>query len=373
MNIFQKTAAYLSETDTDHPVGKLQNCLYFNLSQQPQPGLSPWHQLWSAAAHGLHLGPAAPEGRRPGLEGGRAGPGLRRSPGAAGASGLARRRGGRGQRHLRVDDGGRGGCVLGEERGGRGWLLGGAFGCFFEVFFFLGGGWQNYKHHWMIWIDLWIVISQSIVSMIGVFFGAAQPGSAYSSSDVARDLQDELEPPERVERRAVKQEESPPKVERNEEDKDPPARCRERREVKKLALADAVMKRKGLQMPQPQAPQKPQPISIFDALEVSPGTSSKLQIKRLGGTGPKIGPVMFHQVFPIYTPKIFRPKIRSIKLLLKYVETMFSLIWYVLLIHVDLCSQPLLLPQPLQHKNAASAGRGWKQGNFQKLMLYHLI
>ena len=178
--------------------------------------------------------------------------------------------------------------------------------------------------------------------MIGVFFGAAQPGSAYSSSDVARDLQDELEPPERVERRAVKQEDSPPKVGRNEEDKDPPARCRERREVKKLALADAVMKRKGLQMPQPQAPQKPQPISIFDALEVSPGTSSKLQIKRLGGTGPKIGSVMFHQVFPIYTPKIFRPKIRSIKLLLKYVEIIFSLIWYVRLIHVDLCSQPLL-------------------------------
>jgi len=162
--------------------------------------------------------------------------------------------------------------------------------------------------------------------MIGVFLGAAQPGSAYSSSDVARDLQDELEPPERVERRAVKQEDSPPKVGRNEEDKDPPARCRERREVKKLALADAVMKRKGLQMPQPQAPQKPQPISIFDALEVSPGTSSKLQIKRLGGTGPKIGSVMFHQVFPIYTPKIFRPKIRSIKLLLKYVEIIFSLI-----------------------------------------------
>ena len=153
--------------------------------------------------------------------------------------------------------------------------------------------------------------------MIGGFFWAAQPGSAYSSSDVARDLQDELEPPERVERRAVKQEDSPPKVGRNEEDKDPPARCRERREVKKLALADAVMKRKGLQMPQAQAPQKPQPISIFDALEVSPGTSSKLQIKRLGGTGPKIGSVMFHQVFPIYTPKIFRPKIRSIKLLLK--------------------------------------------------------
>jgi hypothetical protein len=121
---------------------------------------------------------------------------------------------------------------------------------------------------------------------LAVFFWAAQPGSAYSSSDVARDLQDELEPPERVERRAVKQEDSPPKVGRNEEDKDPPARCRERREVKKLALADAVMKRKGLQMPQAQAPQKPQPISIFDALEVSPGTSSKLQIKRLGGTGP---------------------------------------------------------------------------------------
>lgn len=111
-----------------------------------------------------------------------------------------------------------------------------------------------------------------------------EAGSAYSSSDVARDLQDELEPPERVERRAVKQEDSPPKVGRNEEDKDPPARCRERREVKKLALADAVMKRKGLQMPQAQAPQKPQPISIFDALEVSPGTSSKLQIKRLGGS-----------------------------------------------------------------------------------------
>ena len=126
----------------------------------------------------------------------------------------------------------------------------------------------------------------------------AHPGSAYScSSDVARDLQDELETPEWVERRAVEPEPSPPKLGRNEEDRDPPAMCHERLEVKKLALADAVLKRKGPQMPHAQAPQQPQPISIFDALEVSPGTSSKLQIKRLGGTGPKIGSLMLHQFF----------------------------------------------------------------------------
>ena len=100
-----------------------------------------------------------------------------------------------------------------------------------------------------------------------MFWGAAQPGAVFSCSDVAdlaRDLQDELGSPERVERRA---EDSPRTLGRNE-DKDSPA-TRPQREVKKLALADAVMKRKGPQMP----PQQPQPISIFDALEVSPGTS----------------------------------------------------------------------------------------------------